>query len=136
MKKSILKIIILLVIATINSCNSDDDTTKTKNTTSIELISGDNQSANPGAQLSDQIVLKITNESGEPFVGFPIDLVHIEVSQGAAFFASPSANAEGHLFINWTLGDSSSTQTLTISATFSGNELENSPITVTAFLIP
>jgi len=130
MKNIIFEIVFLLLI--VSGCNKDDNQTTEKPIGSIELISGNNQLGDRGLQLSNQIVIKINNEFGAPYLNFPIDLIHLEVAEGAVFFGSASVDNEGKVYINWTLGNSLAKQTLTVSVTLNSVELENSPITVTA----
>ena len=134
MKKTILTITFILVIFI--SCKQDDNQDVEEPKTSIELVSENVLLGNSGEQLSDQIVIKIKKGSGEPYVGFPIDFIQHEVVEGAAFFASSSADSEGKIYINWTLGESFDVQTLTIRVIIHGEEAENSPITVTAIPQP
>jgi len=127
------KIIIfqILLIASLYSCSKYDDSATTDVVGSVELVSGDNQTYDFPTQLAEPIVILIKKESGEPFVNFPTDLIHIELLDGSASFTSTSTNSEGKLFINWTVGNTER-QTLTISVSNNGIEIENSPITVTA----
>ncbi len=135
-KINFLKSILLIGIVAIcfSSCSKDEDFPSPK--ASIELVSGNNQTGNGGMQLNEQILIKIKDKDGNSFSNFPIDLIHLEVVEGAVFFASSVADSDGLIFINWNLGSSLGIQTLTISGTHNSSELENSPITVKALAQP
>jgi len=133
MKNFIIKITILLVVAIINSCNSDDDPVKTNVATSIELISGDNQFAITSTQITEPIVLMVKNELEEPLAGVQ---VVFEVTEGSISSTTLTTDNDGKVSVNWTLGDNLGIQTLTAkSFGANGTDLINSPIHINATAI-
>jgi hypothetical protein len=96
----------------------------------LTLESGGGQSAAPGAQLSQPIVVKVMNAAGGPVSG---QAVSFSVTSGGGSVGTSSAvsNASGLASTTWTLGSTPGQQLLTATATgFTG-----SPLSVGAFAV-
>ncbi len=130
--KSILKMTRLLVIAVfITNCSSSDDSTSpiVNEATSIELISGENQTEFIGRTLSNPIEVIVKNQEGNPFLGATISF---SVTEGAISSQTLITNSEGKASVNWTLGETIGNQVLTVSSFVDGVPLNSSPISVSA----
>jgi len=110
------------------SCDKDDDPTPEPEmvATSIELVSGDSQTAFAGEALSNAIEVIVKDQLGAAFAG---EVVKFTVTEGSASTANVTTDANGKASITWTLGDTEGTQTLSITGT---STLTGSPISVTA----
>ncbi len=97
----------------------------------IELVSGIGQSATVETALTNAIVVRIEDQKGNPLEG---TTVNFEVIEGSVSSATTTTDADGKATVNWTLGTSVGTQTLTVSAfkTDGTTALTGSPLSVTA----
>ena len=102
----------------------------------IELLSGNNQTILMGNELASPIFIKVTDQYGNPFRGTTVSFI---VAVGSTSFSSDVSDENGLVSVKWTVGSSSSDQTLTAIAFEDDGitPLKGSPITVNASsLIP
>lgn len=96
---------------------------------SIQLLSERNQTALTETELADPVEVLVKDINGNVFSGMD---VHFTVTEGSVSSNKVSTNKQGIASINWTLGESVGTQTLSIKAyQANGTTLSGAPITVT-----
>ncbi|MCC7131097.1 MAG: Ig-like domain-containing protein [Gemmatimonadales bacterium] len=78
----------------------------------IVVLSGGNQTAAPGAQLNDSIVVKMVDQYGNGVSGVTIDWVAAQ-GNGSASPTSSVTNATGRTATKWTIGTKGGPMTLT-----------------------
>ena len=93
----------------------------------LSLVSGGNQSATPGSQLTNPIVVKVADSLGIGVSGYAVTFA---VATGGGSVGTPNATTDvnGLASTMWTLGAATGTQTITATAT----GLTGSPLTVSA----
>ncbi|MCK5737781.1 hypothetical protein KAH55_01315, partial [bacterium] len=99
--------------------------------TTLQLISGDNQTADPNTQLADPLVVKVLDDGGDPVVGHSVAFA---ITSGGGSLQSPATittASDGTASIYLTLGASGTTE-VTASASQSSVPLSGSPVTFTA----
>lgn len=98
---------------------------------SVELVSGNNQTADINTELSDSVKVVVKDKNGDVFSGAT---VHFEVAEGSVSSASKSTAKDGTAAVKWTLGSSSGEQALTIKVFKSDGTtaLTGSPLSVKA----
>jgi hypothetical protein len=79
---------------------------------SLVLISGDGQSAEPGAELPDQLVVRLVDEQGNGMPNQAVSWV-IGVGGGSVSPTIAETNGEGLSSARWTLGPSEGLNTVT-----------------------
>ncbi len=131
MNNTIFKIIasvFLVVICTTCTKNSDEPTS---DATSIELLSGDNQTAPAGTLLENPIEVLVKDQFDNAFAE---TIVNFSVIEGSVSSASAKTDARGIASVNWTLGTSTGEQNLSITAFQTDGEtpLLNAPLIVNA----
>ena len=111
------------------SCKKND--TDLLAATSIELVSGDNQSAQIETALTNPIEVIIKDQNGNAFKDASITFA---VSEGSVSAATAATDTNGKATTNWTLGTTVGSQTLTVTALKSDGitALTGSPITISA----
>lgn len=77
----------------------------------LELTSGDEQSAAPGEELPDPLVVRLVDETGDGVPGQAVAWV-VAIGDGAPAPASSDTDAEGFASTTWTLGPEIELQTL------------------------
>jgi hypothetical protein len=77
----------------------------------LQLTSGDEQSAAPGAELADPLVVRLVDEAGDGVAGSPVAWV-VAIGEGTAAPASSDTDADGFASTSWRLGPGSGLQTL------------------------
>ncbi|MBI9069559.1 MAG: Ig-like domain-containing protein [Salinivirgaceae bacterium] len=98
--------------------------------TSIELVTGDNQSAIVGSTLEGPVEVIVKDQNGYAFAG---TTVYFRVNEGAVSEQVGISDADGKASVNWTLGATQGEQTLTISAyNADASALIGSPMVVSA----
>ncbi len=110
------------------SCDKTDDPTPEPEmvATSIELVSGDSQTAFTGEALVNKAEVMVKDQEGAAFAG---EVVNFAVTEGSVSTATVTTDANGKASVTWTLSATEGTQTLTITGT---STLTGSPISVTA----
>ncbi len=107
------------------------------NVAAIEVFAGDAQSEPRGSQLGQALVVKATDDQGDPVSGVTVDWT---VSSGSGLLSSSSSqtNSRGEASVNFTLSllPGQSTVTASVSgvtqeASFTANATDPGPITVT-----
>lgn len=83
----------------------------------LELTSGDEQSGAPNAKLAEPLVVRLTDDAGDPVPGQAVAWV-IATGEGVAGPSSSDTDADGFAFTSWTLGPAGGLQT--INAVVSG----------------
>ena len=103
--------------------------------TSIDLVSGGNQSGDVESRLVDPIKILVRDQNGNTFQGAT---VKFSVAEGAVSSASEITDANGNASVSWTLGSTAGAQSLTVSAFKADGTtaLTGSPLTVTATTNP
>jgi len=99
--------------------------------TSIEFSGGDGQSAYINMPLPSLVSVVVKDQFGNAFQGAT---VNFSVTEGSVSSATVITGASGFASVNWTLGPTAGTQTLTAKAFKADGttELSGSPVTVTA----
>jgi len=99
--------------------------------TSIELVSGADQTSNTETLLANAIVVKVKDQNGNAFQNATVKFT---VTEGAVSVTTASTDANGQASVNWTLGTTEGEQNLMVSAFKADgtSELAGSPITVKA----
>ncbi len=122
---TIIAIVITGTTVFFTSCNETE-----AEATSIELLSGGDQTGAIETTLTDVIEVQVKDEDGNAFEGAT---VQFETTEGAVFLTATS-DSEGKANVEWTLGTTVGTQTMTVTAFKSDGttELSGSPITVNA----
>ncbi len=121
----------VILIAGINvffaSCKKEDP----KEATSIELVSGENQTGGVESSLTNVIEVLVKDQDGQAFQN---TIVNFAVTEGSVSSATGTTDADGKASVTWTLGATEGAQTLIITAFKSDGttELNGSPITVNA----
>lgn len=102
-----------------------------KEAASIELFSGGNQTGVVGGMLGLSILIKVKDPEDNSFEGATVNFT---VTEGSVSVASSVTNANGLASVNWTLGQTEGTQTLTATAFKSDGTtaLTGSPLSITA----
>lgn len=91
----------------------------------IEIVSGQNQSASVGTTLADSIVVLVKDQDGGALQGAT---VMFSTDEGSVPAAQAMTDASGQATTAWTLGSSEGRQTLTVTAL----GIEGSPLSVIA----
>ena len=117
-------LVTLSLAVTLISCGGDDDdpTPDKPKATSIELVSGGDQSAFTEATLENAVVVIVKDQNGDAFAGANLTFA---VTEGSVSAASSTTDANGNASVNWTLWTTEGTQTLTVSGV-------GTPLTVNA----
>ncbi len=99
--------------------------------TSIELVSGNEQTAEEETVLPEPVKVLIKDQYGNPFEGATVTF---EVTEGEVSETSVSTNSEGIAQVSWTLGTTIGTQTLLAKAMLADEKtaLKGSPVSITA----
>lgn len=99
--------------------------------TSIELVSGGDQSAEIESALANSIIVLVKDQDGNVFPGAT---VNFDVAEGSVSSATGPTDDEGKASVTWTLGATAGTQALTVTAFQADGTtaLTGSPITVNA----
>ena len=110
-----------------SSCKKEE----TKEATSIELVSGNNQTGNVESLLTNSIEVLVKDQDGKSFQNATVNFA---VNEGSVSSAAVVTNADGNASVTWTLGTTEGIQTLTITAFKSDGttNVNGSPITVNA----
>jgi len=98
--------------------------------TMIQLISGDAQSAAPSTPLTNQLIVQVTDVFGNGVPGF--DVTWIVAGGGSLLASSTVTDAAGFATNQWTLGSSTGTNLVEVSAA----ALTGSPVVFTAVATP
>ena len=80
--------------------------------TSIELVSGGDQTGEVELALANPVEIIVKDENGDAFAG---ETVNFSVTEGSVSDATIITGANGTASISWTLGASLGTQTLTVT---------------------
>ena len=98
---------------------------------SIELVSGENQSGMAETILTDPLKILVKDQDGNPFPGADVQFA---VSEGAVSSSSETTDANGNASVTWTLGATEGDQTLTVTSFKADGTtpLTGSPLSVTA----
>jgi len=136
-KKTRIHLIGILVLSLlIFSCSGDNDSPPpiVNVATSVTLVSGENQSALKETTLTNPIEVIVTDQEGTPFAGAA---VIFSVSEGSVSSQTQITNSEGKASVNWTLGETTGDQSLTMTV-FKADGVTpiiNSPMNVNAIAL-
>lgn len=124
----------MALVILLTSCSKDDDSNVKEpeaNATSMTIVSGGSQTAAVETALPNKVEVMVKDQNGEAFAGLT---VNFKVTEGSVSSAAVKTDAVGKASINWILGTSVGTQTLSISAFKADGTtpLTGSPISVTA----
>src|SRR5258708_37482917 len=81
----------------------------------VVLVSGAGQMARSATSLTQPIVVKVTDDVGNPVVGAPVTFLP-GVAFGSAVSSSTTADVNGNASTGWTLGATAGLQWLTVSS--------------------
>lgn len=95
----------------------------------IEAVSGSGQNGAVGTALPEPLVVKVTDQFGNPVPDVRVDW---DGEQGNVDPSSSRTGADGRAQTSWVLGSSTGSQV----ATASSNDLQGSPITFSATAVP
>jgi len=121
-----------------SSCKSDDPDEKeddpavvTIEATSLEIVSGDSQSADAGTELADAIVFLVKGSDGNALADATVSF---ETSQGVLSKTTADSDSEGKVSVSWTLADADGAQSFTASAYKADGttHISGSPVTFSA----
>ncbi len=98
---------------------------------SIELLSGGGQTAVVGTTLPNEVKVMVKDLNGNGFAG---RTVYFTVTEGSTSLATATTDFTGKASVDWTIGNSLGTQTLTVTAFKADGttSLTGSPLSVTA----
>ena len=111
-KKIILSVILLTISQVYISCNKDD-AEPSITAASIELISGDNQTAEFLTTLSNPIVILVKDKNG---IALQSAKVRFSLSEGSVSDSTAITDSNGKAETIWTLGETIGKQTLSVTA--------------------
>ncbi len=99
--------------------------------TSLAIDAGNGQEMTVQKELSNPVVVIVTDQEGNPFEGVKVNFT---VEEGSISDTSVISGADGKASTNWTLGSTVGTQTLTVTALQADGKtpLSGSPLLVTA----
>ncbi len=129
---------LLLLVSLFNtSCKPSDTKEDTKDdpviveAESLEVVSGNNQTADAGTELSDPIVFVVKGSDGKAIKDVKVEFA---TAAGALSVASATSDTEGKVSISWTLGAEAGRQTFTATAfkPDGTTNLTGSPVTIIA----
>ena len=132
--QSIAMLTIMGIMVFFSSCDKNDDVDVDKKAEVIELLSGNNQTGKITKVLSDDIEIIVKDQDGTAFENANISF---EAIDGSVSQSSIQTDANGKASVSWTLGETTGTQSLIITAYKEDGTtaLTGSPITVTATAI-
>ena len=120
----------------ISSCGGEDDNPQpVKVATSIELVSGGDQTAILETALTNPIEVIVKDQDGNAFSDA---IVNFAISEGSVSIETATTDVSGKASLEWTLGASEGLQVLIVTI-FNGdgvNAMTNSPIIVKATASP
>jgi hypothetical protein len=86
----------------------------------IAIVSGNNQSANPGTQLPSMLIVSVTDQYGNAISGYTVDFS--DNGAGGSFSTTtPVTNSFGQAGTSYTTGSKVGTVTITAGTTATGN---------------
>ncbi len=134
LKTELLKSFTILALSLLTfSCSKDDNAAVevVNNATSLELVSGDNQSGLKETTLVTPVEFIVKNQEGSPFSGATVTF---SVLEGSVSTQTSISDSGGKAVVNWTLGASLGSQTLLITVFKDDGvtPLAGSPMVVTA----
>lgn len=101
-------LLLLALLTTLAACDKATGISADRIPANMEIVSGNNQSAPPGGELAQPLVVRVTDAQGQPVQGQAV--VFRVTSGGGTVFAGVSVtNAQGLAKERWTLGTSTST---------------------------
>jgi len=94
-------------------------------------ISGDSQSGTVNESLENPIIVQVLDQFENPFAGATVNFV---TTDGSVSTSSGVSDVNGKVSVNWTLGATVGTQTLTVTSFKADGTtpLDGSPMTITA----
>ena len=109
-------------------------TATVKVASSIEIVSGDNQTADTETTLNNPVTIIVKDKNGDPFEG---ETVSFAIAEGSLSSTSETSNENGLVSVSWILGATAGTQSLTVTAFKADGttNLTGSPLTVNAVAI-
>ena len=81
----------------------------------LAVVSGDGQEGMPGETLSEPVAVRVNDAGGSPVAGVTVTFAP-EEGHGSADPVTAAADVDGQASTNWTLGDATGAQSLTVSA--------------------
>ncbi len=127
---SALSLIMIVVFGVFYTSCKKDEAEPTMVATSIEIVSGGDQTAIVETALTAPVIVIVKDQNGDAFTGAT---VKFETTDGSVSAATGTTDANGKAEVTWTLGSTVGNQILTVTALKAdGTALTGSPITVNA----
>lgn len=104
----------------------------------LEKVSGDNQPGFTGEPLPNPLVVRVTDENGNPVSGHPVEFTiasgggTVKNGGSASTQVTTNTDSDGNARAYWTLGDVLGEQSVYVRSSHNGTPLQNSPLTFTA----
>jgi protocatechuate 3,4-dioxygenase beta subunit len=103
-----------LLLVIVAAC-SKDSTAPTPVATTVSLVGGSAQTAVVGTSLAAPVVVKVTDQSGNPLAGVAV-VFSPSTSAGSVSAAQVTTDATGSAQVAWTLGTLAGTDSMTVTA--------------------
>lgn len=107
-------LIILVILGILSSACEKEDEKEELIATSIELVSGNNQTVQVLETLNDSVVVAVKDQNGQPFVGAT---VVFNANEGSVSEVYVITNTDGYARVQWTLGGTLGVQKLELTIT-------------------
>ena len=95
--------------------------------TKVEIVSGNNQSAEPAKAVSAPLIIKVTDQFGNPVLKVQVDW-QVKQGGGSFLFTNNTTNDEGTASANWILGQSGGQAVDVVVKNKDGNYLAGAPL--------
>ena len=125
MERKIRILTLLTILGVFITACKKDEAKPTLIATSIELVSGNNQTAQVLETLANAVIVIVKDQNGDAFAGADVSFT---VNEGSVSATAVTTDVNGNASISWTLGVTEGTQTLNITA----SDLTGSPLTLNA----
>ena len=99
-------------VLALNAC--DDGAPAEDRVTTVEVVSGDDQTQTVGAQLAQPLVVRALDSEGRPVGGARVEWLVAEPPGGSVSPQSTVTDAEGRASAQWTLGTSAVVQSVSV----------------------
>src|SRR6266516_3490827 len=111
------RIVVLAVAAAVlGACGGTDEVAVTQGLrpAQIQIVSGNQQSANPQEVLQQPLVVAVTTDAGVPVRGIPVDWT-VTAGGGAVSQQRTHTDSDGQTSVLWTLGATPGNQSVAAS---------------------
>src|SRR6266571_6796246 len=109
-------VVLAVAAAVVGACGSTDEVAVRQGLrpAQIQIISGNQQYANPQEILQQPLVVAVTTDAGVPVPGVPVDWI-VTAGGGVVSQQRTFTDSEGHTSVVWTLGAQSGSQSVAAS---------------------